>query len=73
MITVIEASDLLNVGYSYCIKLIESGELPATTNPNGQYRLNRQDVLSWKHDRDSKRREALDELAAWAQEIGEYD
>ena len=68
-LTTQEAADLLNVSRPFVVKLIESEELPCRLV--GRHRRIRfEDVMDYKERTDAKRREALNELAQQAQELG---
>jgi excisionase family DNA binding protein len=63
-----EAADLLNVSRPFLIKLIESQEIPC--RKVGRHRRIRfADLMEYKQKTDNQRNQALDELAAQAQEL----
>lgn len=64
-----QAADYLNVSVEFLRRQVEIGELAYANVPDGTI-LNSQDVAAYKQRMDSKRRLALDELAAQAQELG---
>ena len=67
-LTTQEAADLLNVSRPYLIKLLESNKIPF--HKVGRHRRIRfEDVMNYKNQIDSDRMQALDELAAQAQEL----
>lgn len=67
-LTTQEAADLLNVSRPFLIKLIESQEIPC--RKVGRHRRIRfADLMEYKQKTDSQRTQALDELAAQAQEL----
>ena len=67
-LTTQEAADLLNVSRPYLIKLLESKKIPF--HKIGRHRRIRfEDLMNYKNQIDSERMEALDELAAQAQEL----
>lgn len=68
-ITTGQAAKLLHVSRPYVVGLVDKGTIPART-VGKQRRLLRKDVLAYKRDNESKRREALGELAALDQELG---
>lgn len=68
-ITTQQAAELLHVSRPYVVGLIENGELPAHA-VGKQRRLFLKDVLARKRNIETKRREALRELAALDQELG---
>ena len=67
-LTTQEAADLLNVSRPYLVKLLETGRL--AFHKTGKHRRIRfDDLMSYKQARDEKSRQALDALAAEAQEL----
>jgi excisionase family DNA binding protein len=67
-LTTQEAADLLNVSRPYLIKLLESNKIPF--HKVGRHRRIRfEDLMNYKIQIDNDRMEALDELAAQAQEL----
>ena len=63
-----EAADLLNVSRPYLIKLLESNKIPFR-KVGRHRRIRLEDVMNYKNQIDSDRMQALDELAAQAQEL----
>lgn len=68
-ITTQQAADLLCVSRPYLVGMIEKGELPARMVGN-QRRLPLKDVLAYRQENQAKRKQALDELSAYDQELG---
>ncbi len=68
-ITTQQAAELLHVSRPYVVGLADKGLLPART-VGKQRRLLLKDVLAYKRAIETKRREALRELAAHDQELG---
>ncbi len=68
-ITSQQAADLLCVSRPYLVGMIEKGELPARMVGN-QRRLPLKDVLAYRLENQAKRKQALDELSAYDQELG---
>lgn len=71
-ITTQQAADLLNVSRPYLIKLLEQGELPYILVGTHR-RVKFEDLIKYKQQRDTKRRQLLDELIEISQEAGLYD
>ncbi len=68
-ITTQQAANLLCVSRPYLVGMIEKGELPARMVGN-QRRLPLKDVLAYRRENQAKRKQALDELSAYDQELG---
>jgi len=71
-LTTQEAADILNVSRPYLIKLLEAGEIPFT-KVGSHRRVQIEDIMAYKHQRDAERNRALDRLTALNQEMGLYD
>ncbi|BAY60769.1 hypothetical protein NIES22_08290 [Calothrix brevissima NIES-22] len=71
-LTTQQAADLLNVSRPYLIKLLEQGELPYIMVGTHR-RVKFEDLKKYKQQRDSKRRQLLDELIAESQDLGFYE
>ncbi|MBN3907191.1 MAG: helix-turn-helix domain-containing protein [Nostoc sp. NMS1] len=71
-LTTQQAADLLNVSRPYLIKLLEQGELPYIMVGTHR-RVKFENLRKYKQQRDTKRRQLLDELIAESQELGFYE
>lgn len=67
-----QAADFLNVSRPYLIKLLEQGEIPYI-KVGSHRRIPFPDLMKYKEQRDSKRRQALQELTEFLQDEGFYD
>lgn len=71
-LTTQEAADLLGISRPSLVKLLDQGAIPFRTI-GVHRRLRAIDVLAHRKTRDTKRRRALDKLAAENQRLGLYD
>lgn len=71
MLTTNQAADILNVSRPFLVKLLNDGAMPFT-KIGTHHRLRMQDVLRYKQRRDREVLDMLSELAAEAQEAGDY-
>lgn len=69
--SIAEAAEVLNVSSFYLEKLLSQGEIPFKAVGSSKH-INTQDLLDYKSNRDTKRREGLSELTAFIQETGCY-
>lgn len=67
-----QAADFLNVSRPYLIKLLEQGEIPYI-KVGTHRRVRSQDLMTYKQQRDIKRREGLKEMSQFLQNEGFYD
>ncbi|HXH56241.1 excisionase family DNA-binding protein [Iamia sp.] len=71
-LTTVEAAHLLNVSRPFLIKQLEGGELPHHMVGTHR-RLRLADVLTYRDRLDAQAEEALDAMAAEAEDLGLYD
>jgi excisionase family DNA binding protein len=67
-----QAADLLNVSRPHLIKLLEQGEIPYI-RVGTHRRVCFEDLMTYKQQRDIKRREGLKQLTQFLQNEGFYD
>lgn len=66
-----QASDLLNVSRPHLYKLLDRGDIPYI-KVGTHRRIQFQNLMKYKQQRDSDRRQALSELTELSQELGFY-
>lgn len=71
MLTTQVAADRLNVSRQYVVRLVDQGALPST-KVGSHRRLRASDVAAYKAERDARRDDALDRLAALSEEVDGY-
>ncbi|WP_407896283.1 excisionase family DNA-binding protein [Scytonema sp. NUACC26] len=67
-----QAADFLNVSQPYLIKLLEQGDIPYIKVETHR-RIPFRDLMTYKQQRDIKRRQALQELIEMTEEAGLYE
>ena len=68
-LTTRQAADLLQVSRTHLVQLLDDGRIPCR-KVGAHRRVRAEDVLTYRHETESRRRRALDELTARDQELG---
>ena len=71
-LTTNEAAEILNISRTYLIRLLEKGEIPHRL-VGSHRRISLMDLLAYKENSDAQRTEALNAIAAEAQELKLYE
>lgn len=71
-LTTQQAADMLNVSRQYLVRLLNDGRIPYTKTGTHR-RVQIEDVLAFKKQRDRERRAGLNELTRLSEELGGYD
>lgn len=71
-LTTQKAAGLLGVSRPFFVKLLESGKIPYHLTGTHR-RVYLKDLMAYKEHRDRERRDALDQMAREAEELGIYD
>jgi excisionase family DNA binding protein len=69
VLTAQEAADIINVSRPFLVKLLERGEIPYH-NVGTHRRIRYDDLMLYKENAESAKRQAIDELVAQAQTLG---
>lgn len=67
-----QAADILNVSRPFLIKLLDQGEIPYI-KVGSHRRIQFQDLMAYKQQRDLKRWQSLQELTQFGQDEGFYE
>lgn len=68
-LTTRQAAELLQVSRTHLVQLLDAGRIPCR-KVGSHRRVRAEDILAWRRETESRRREALDELTARDQELG---
>ena len=68
-LTTRQAAELLQVSRTHLVQLLDDGRIPCR-KVGAHRRVRAEDVLTYRHETESRRRKALDELTARDQELG---
>ena len=69
LLTTSEAADLLNISRPYLVRLLDQGKIPFE-KVGTHRRLRLGDVLTYRHQREEQRRDALGNMVRQAEELG---
>jgi excisionase family DNA binding protein len=70
-LTTQEAADILNVSHQYLVGLLEAQAIPCS-KVGTHHRICFGDLMNYKNDRDTKRREGLSQMTKKSQKLGLY-
>lgn len=68
-LTTRQAAELLQVSRTHLVQLLDAGRIPCR-KVGSHRRVRAEDILTWRRETESRRREALDELTVRDQELG---
>ena len=68
-LTTRQAADLLQVSRTHLVQLLDSGRIPCR-KVGAHRRVRAEDIVAFRRETESRRREALDELTARDQDLG---
>ena len=68
-LTTRQAAELLQVSRTHLVQLLDEGRIPCRM-VGSHRRVRAEDILAWRRETESRRREALDALTARDQELG---
>ena len=71
-VTTTQAAEILNISRPYLMQLIDRGEIPYY-QVGTHKRIFLKDLLEYKQKRDARRKEGLQKLTEFSQELGLYD
>lgn len=72
VLTTLEAAKLLAVSRPFLVKLLDEGKIPFF-KVGSHRRVNFDDLMDYKKQRDSEQKAAIDEIAQLSQDLGLYD